>query len=284
MVSNFHLPPVGFGPGSQTVEDDELAYMQLPSGMRTYETHLPEVDDTVAVLPALALLGQIAAAASMVAVGAARMGAEGGQPISFDLSGLDAQNRALIAETMGQGEVSMKILGVPALRVQESVFAGVWCVMGAGVDRIEVATVPGLARDRAFAPVRRGLGAAHPRPEGVVNAPPMLAELLDKSATYAGGEAHVINLSLLPHTEEDLGWLDACLGEGSVTILSRGYGNCRITATATPHVWRVQFYNSTDALILDSLEVTAMPEVALAAPEDLQDSAERIREVLGAIA
>ena len=36
MVSNFHLPPVGFGPGSQSDEDEELGYMQLPSGMRTY--------------------------------------------------------------------------------------------------------------------------------------------------------------------------------------------------------------------------------------------------------
>ena len=98
-----------------------------------------------------------------------------------------------------------------------------------------------------------------------------------------GGAADVINLTLLPHTEEDLTLLDTVLGEGAVTILSRGYGNCRITATATPHVWRVQFYNSTDALILDTIEVTTMPEVALAAREDLEDSAGRIREVLEAI-
>jgi len=274
MVSNFHLPPVGFGPGSQSDEDEELGYMQLPSGMRTYSAHLPEVEDTSAVAPALALLANIAAASEACAAGGMA---------SFDLDGLDAQNRALIAETMGQGEVAMKIRGIPALMVQESVFAGVWSVAGAGVDRIEVGPVPAAALSRAFEPFRPGLGASHPRPDGVVNAPALLAELLDKSATYMGGEAHVINLSLLPHTEEDLVWLEACLGEGAVTVLSRGYGNCRITATATPHVWRVQFYNSTDALILDSFEVTTMPEVALAAREDLEDSAGRILEVLGAI-
>jgi hydrogenase-1 operon protein HyaF len=38
-------------------------------------------------------------------------------------------------------------------------------------------------------------------------------------------------------------------------------------------VWRVQFFNSMDTLILDTLEVTDMPEVVLAAPEDLSDSA-----------
>jgi hypothetical protein len=41
-------------------------------------------------------------------------------------------------------------------------------------------------------------------------------------------------------------------------------------------VWRVQFFNSMDTLILDTLEVTDMPEVVLAAPEDLSDSARRL--------
>ena len=63
----------------------------------------------------------------------------------------------------------------------------------------------------------------------------------------------------------------------------RGYGNCRITATAQPRVWKVQFYNSMDTLILDTYEVTEMPEVALAATEDLTDSAARIRTVIEAI-
>ncbi|TKD14603.1 hydrogenase expression/formation protein [Rhodobacter capsulatus] len=274
MVSNFHLPPVGFGPGSQSDEDEELGYMQLPSGMRTYAAHLPEVEDTSAVAPALKLLSDIAAAAEACALGGMA---------SFDLAGLDAQNRALIAETMGQGEVAMKIRGIPALMVQESVFAGVWSVAGAGVDRIEVGAVPAAALSRAFEPFRKGQTALPPLADGVVNAPALIAELFDKSAAYVGGAADVINLTLLPHTEEDLTLLDTMLGEGAVTILSRGYGNCRITATATPHVWRVQFYNSTDALILDTIEVTVMPEVALAAREDLEDSAGRIREVLEAI-
>ncbi|MBV6635741.1 MAG: hydrogenase expression/formation protein, partial [Mameliella sp.] len=85
------------------------------------------------------------------------------------------------------------------------------------------------------------------------------------------------------HTEEDLAWLDRALGEGAVTILSRGYGNCRVTATALPHVWRVQFFNSQDALILDTFEVTTVPEVAFAAPEDLTDSADRLFKVLEVI-
>ena len=74
------------------------------------------------------------------------------------------------------------------------------------------------------------------------------------------------------------------LGQGSVDILSRGYGNCRVTALALPGSWRVQFFNSMDALILDTFEVTDIPEVAIAAAEDLADSSERLREVREAIA
>ncbi|MGR3545660.1 MAG: hydrogenase expression/formation protein, partial [Roseovarius sp.] len=191
-------------------------------------------------------------------------------------------NRALIAETMGAGEVAIKIHDIPAIAAQESVFAGVWGLKGAGVDAIEVGAVPAQALSRAFAPRRAGREV--PRSAQVVNAPPLLVELRDKSAHFTpGDEAHVINLTLLPHTEADLEWLEAQLGQGSVDILSRGYGNCRITATALAHVWRVRFYNSMDVLILDTFEVTVMPEVALAAPEDLGDSGARILEVLEAI-
>ncbi|WGR59239.1 hydrogenase expression/formation protein [Paracoccus ferrooxidans] len=276
MAQNFHLPPVGFGPGSQPDDGEGLEWLPLPSGMRTYDMHLPEVGNVAPLAPALAMLAEIAAACDRVAQGAA--------PVSFDLSALDAANRALMAETLGQGEVSLRARGVPAVAVQESVFAGVWVLKAEGVDRVEVAPVPQLALTRAFHAQRPAIGALAPRAPGVVNAPALLAELMDKSLSWRSlGDLHVVNLTLLPHTEEDLLWLDQALGEGSVTILSRGYGNCRITATAQDRLWRVQFFNSMDVLILDTFEVTAMPEVVLAAAEDLADSAGRIREVLGAI-
>lgn len=276
MVQNFHLPPIGFGPGSQGDEGEALEYMPLPSGMRTYSTHLPEVEDTGPLAPALALLARLADACDDAAAGGAAQ--------VFDLTGLDAANRALLAETLGQGEVSVKMRGKPALAAQESVFAGVWTISGADVQRIEVAPIPQAAITRAHEAERPALLTLAPRAAGVVNAPALLAELMDHSARFCPGQPpHVVNLTLLPHTPEDLDWLDAALGRGGVTLLSRGYGNCRITATALAAVWRVQFYNSMDTLILDTFEVTTMPEVALAAVEDLSDSAERIREVLEAI-
>ena len=276
MVNPFTLPPTGFGPGSQPLPDDELQYMPMPSGMRTYSAHIPEANDHVALAEALALLEQMAVACEQ--------GAKGGAPVEFDLSTLGPNVRAVVADALGQGEVSMKLRGVPAVMVQESVFAGVWVLAGSGFDRVEVAPVPSLAITRAHRPRRPAIGTLTPRRSGLANAPSILAELMDKSLTLpVGAIPHVVNLSLLPHSPEDLEWLDEALGEGAVTILSRGYGNCRITATAQARVWKVQFFNSMDTLILDTYEVTEMPEVALAADVDLGDSAGRIREVIEAI-
>lgn len=271
MTSDFRLPTGAIGPGTQP-DDQPLEYMAMPSDMRTYAPHVPMVDSRRVPPEARDLLTEIAAAA-------ARAARTGGAE-SFDLSGLAPDSRRLVAETMGEGEVAMKLRGVPALSVQESVFAGIWCLTGHEVDRIEVAPVPTFARERAFDAVTPR-STAEPG-TGVVNAPALLAELNDKSASFAG-ELHVINLTLLPHTEDDLAWLDARLGQGATDILSRGYGNCRVRATATPNVWRVQFFNSVDTLILDTFEVTDIPEVALAAPEDLADSAARLLDVLEAI-
>ncbi len=279
MVGSFFMPPAGFGPGSQDVpEEDRLDWLPLPSGMRTFEMHIPDVDDPAAIAPALALMRGVAAACRRVAAG--------GEAESFDLVPLDERNRRLIAETMGMGEVSLRIPGAPGGERlgQESVFAGVWQVAGPGHDVLEVAPVPRDALAHAFRPIRPGTGAATPRGEGVVNAPPILTELADKARAHRPGDGpHVVNLTLLPHTPEDLAWLDLALGEGGVIFLSRGYGNCRVTATGHAPIWRVQFFNSMDTLILDTFEVTEMPEVVLAAQEDLADSADRIEEVLEAI-
>jgi hydrogenase-1 operon protein HyaF len=276
MVSPFSMPPTGFGPGSQPDPEGELQYMPMPSGMRTYSPHIPDADDIAALAETLAMLAEMAVACDVVAQGA--------PPVSFDLATLSPAARKVMADALGQGEVAMKIRGLPAVMVQESVFAGVWMLLAAGMDVVEVAPVPTLALSRAHLPHSPAIGVLARQVPGLANAPAILAELIDKSLTrLAGDVAHVINLSLLPHTPEDLAWLIEALGEGAVTVLSRGYGNCRVTACAQPHVWKVQFYNSMDTLILDTYEVCEMPEVALAADEDLADSATRIRDVIEAI-
>jgi hydrogenase-1 operon protein HyaF len=45
----------------------------------------------------------------------------------------------------------------------------------------------------------------------------------------------------------------------------------------------VQYFNSMDHLILNTIEVATVPEVALAAPEDFSDSLERLDEWLATL-
>ncbi len=277
MVSNFHLPPFGFGPGSQPVADEdgvELEYMALPTQMQVFEPHLPEIDNEEIFRPALTLLKNIADAASSM----------NGVAKRFDLNDLDDANRGLIDETFGKGEVSCTVACDPLVEILESVFAGIWMVTGDGPDRIEIAAIPDVVLDRAFVTQSPAIGPLTPKMPGVFNAPALITEFMEKSRDWTPGELpHVVNLTLLPHTPEDLNFLEMALGQGSVAIHSRGYGDCKIWSTGLQNVWKVQFFNSQGVLILDTYEVTTIPEVALAASEDFVDSGARLIEVLEAI-
>jgi hydrogenase-1 operon protein HyaF len=90
----------------------------------------------------------------------------------------------------------------------------------------------------------------------------------------------VINLTPLPLSPEDLEFLDERLGKGPVHLLSRGFGDCNIDSTGVPGIWQVRYYNSTEKLILNTLEVTDIPVVACAADEDIAASASRLQDML----
>ncbi|MFT8892166.1 MAG: hydrogenase expression/formation protein [Acetobacter papayae] len=287
MIPSFAVPPKGFGPGSMTQDSEEdLQYLAMPSGVSVYTPHLPELDDINAARPAIAFLEALRDTMAHW---------RAGQSVIVRPEGLDPGNRRIVDDSLGEGEVSIVLEDTAGrIEVQETVFAGLWSMRAfsrtaakGAVPRgqMEVAAFPRVVLARAFPPVRAVPDITSACGEGVVNAPAILTELLDKSAAWQPGTPpHVVNLSLLPHTPEDLDMIERVLGHGTLTILSRGYGNCRITSTATPHVWRVRYFNSMDTLILDTIEVTEVPEVACAAQEDLADSAERLGEICAIIA
>lgn len=282
MSGDLPILPPGFGPGSHG-EEDSLDYLPMPCAMHTFERPaLPEPKQLDKHPIALALLERL-----QEALGAYRVGEQS------RVIGLDRQPKAdlkLLQQILGEGEVAIQIGGQRPARIQETVLAGVWWVqlqIGRGEvvgQWLEVANIPALVRRRAFAEARwPRLGSL---PDDLLNAGPVLVELLDAAkqhAEHACATPHVVNLSLLPFSPEDQRFLAEQLGEGPVTVLSRGYGNCRIASTATPGIWRVQYFNSTDRLILDTLEVTAIPQVACAAQEDIDDSAERLCEIREAL-
>ena len=187
---------------------------------------------------------------------------------------------------LGEGEVSIRIRGPREVHIQETIFAGVWRVQehdeaGRVVrDRLMACPIPGLVTQAARE-------AASPRlrtvavPPGAMNSPALLREIQQQvSARRNGAPAHVVNLTLLPLTPEDHRVLDEAMEPGPVGIMSRGFGSCRVSSTSARDVWRVQYFNSMQTLILNTLEVVEVPEVALAAPEDLVDSRERLGELV----
>lgn len=209
------------------------------------------------------------------------------EPIALDM--LTDIERSLVDQMLGEGEVAARVMGETGAQTQESVFAGVWRVhcreAEAGArDTIEVGAFP-----RSIAAAARADGQPLPPlpatlPQDAMNAPAVLEELRVRARAWLSGRANgaprVVNLSLLPLTAGDSALFEQQLGRGRVMVLSRGYGNCRILNTRATGVWRVTYFNSRDMIVLDTLEVGDVPEVACAARQDLEDSAGRLAEVL----
>lgn len=285
MSNQFYGRPIGIpivGVGTQPAEegDESFNFTGSPGEMPTYHPPiLPEPEEIADLVVAKQLLQQLQQGLAQYQVGQSAL--------VVDLQGLDAANLDLINQVLHEGEVSIVYNGTPKIQIQESVLTGVWRVRaydGAGIlisDVVEVADIPSIVRNKAFAlssPLNTDLNQV---PHGVLNAPALITEIAEKMQTWQSGDlAHVINLSLLPLSPEDLAFLGERLGVGEVTILSRGYGNCRIGSTQKRSVWWVKFYNSEDALILNTIEIVDVPEVARAAPEDIADSAVRLKEIL----
>lgn len=281
----FPIPVVALGPGSQPLEeDDALDFIPMPQGMDTFNP--PRLPD--AVEPAM----RTASLDVLRALHAGMLGthADGTRYPLMHLDSLDPAVCRLVNEALGEGEVSAVAQGEVTLRVQETAFAGIWRVFyldrsGATIaDCIEVCAIPAELVSHARAAAGATLREV-PLPPGVMNAPALLTELQDAVLRRREGDpAHVINLTLLPLVSEDVEVLQTALGAGAVVVLSRGYGNCRITSTCLTDTWWVRYYNSSDQLILNTIEVTDMPEVALASTEDLADSRARLGEWIDAIA
>jgi hydrogenase-1 operon protein HyaF len=255
-MKDFPIPVVAIGPGTQT-EDETLDYLPMPKDMDTYRAPmLPEPEELAGRDAARAALNQVLALLDRTA-----QRGPGGQ---VSLNGMPAADLALVNQIMGEGEASALVRepdGQLEVRVQEAVLAGVWRLMTFRLtartalvdDVIEVGPVPALLRAIAVDDVwpagtmPQWVGAL---PPSVQNAPMLLEELRDQVADWQPGKLpHVVNLTLLPVTPQDIGFLDHHLGTGRVLMLSRGYGNCRISNTRMRNCWRVVYYNSMDKVI-----------------------------------
>ncbi|HEX4884279.1 MAG TPA: hydrogenase expression/formation protein [Casimicrobiaceae bacterium] len=275
----FPVPVVG--PGSQAEDDAELQVLAMPREVATFA--MPSVPEAASVDALRAARDLLAAFHGAFCAWTPGNGAAGPR---LPLDGVGDGALKVVNEVLGEGEVAIQVGGARRFRIQESVFAGVWrvCALDAdgrlAEDWIEAAPVPQVALDAAR-------GAADARlapvdlPAGVMNSPALVAELGQQLAQRTpGAPTHVVNLTLFPLTADDHEVLARALPVGPVAMISRGFGNCRITSTLVKDVWRVQYFNSMNTLILNTIEVVDVPEVALAATEDLVDSRGRLAELI----
>lgn len=278
----FPIPVVAtglIGPGTQADAGEDFSYLPIPREVATFS--MPEVPQDADVLA-------IARARDVLSAFVDGMLVPPGAPVQ--LLGLPPDVVEVLNQTLGEGEVSIRVAlrngSQHDVRIQETVFAGVWrerhySPYGALLsDLLLAAPIPPIALHFAES-TSTPIVPAIDIPAGAMNAPALLSEIRAAVAGFAPErEARVINLTLLPLTQEDSALLERALPAGSVAVLSRGFGNCRVTSTAVRHLWRVQYFNSMQTLILNTLEVTRVPEVALAADEDLADSRERLQDLV----
>lgn len=205
----------------------------------------------------------------------------------FRLANLNDLESKLVADVLGEGEVA----GVVALpdgslaQIQESVLAGIWRVRletDATSEYLEIGAIPEIVR-RAAADLTSADFEIGQVPEGAMNVLPVLAEIRERAQAWRPGiRSQIINFTLLPMSPVDMSFLQDTIRNGPIQLVSRGYGTCRVLSTGIRNVWSVQFFNAMDTIILDTLEVGGVPAVALAADEDFEDSAERLREIIEA--
>lgn len=275
----FPIPVVGLGPGSQP-EDPDLSYMPLPREIEGFDMpYLPTAEEVTNLAAAKQVMADLITALK------AYDGDASQYPV-LDITHLDSENRALINQLLGEGEVSAMTKPVAGgeLRIQESVFAGIWRVLeedGQGnviADRIEACPIPHQVWQEAQAFGRAEAVMPDPGNVPLMNAGHVMQEIAAKLSQPLGIEPYIINFSLLPMSPEDMAYIDACLGGGNSGVFSRGYGKCRVMSTALKNVWKVQYFNGMNSILLDTIEITRIPEVALASMEDLEDSLLRLEE------
>jgi hydrogenase-1 operon protein HyaF len=275
-VKPFSIPVRAIGPGSQPQDAEPLDILPLPTAMSTFRMPVvPEAADRTAMARARDVLADLLERLE------AWNGADGAHP-RLEVTLLDGDALDILNQVLGEGEVSISSGRArdphPGEPVRGRLACSGWTATG-GASRTRSSLLDSAAPEVA-ASAATGLRAVE-IPVGAMNSPALLTEIREWIRRYRPDQpAHVVNLTLLPLAPADHRVLEQALPVGAVAVMSRGFGNCRITSTTAPHVWRVQYFNNMQTLILNTIEVVDVHEVAIAAADDLADTRERLAELV----
>lgn len=109
------------------------------------------------------------------------------------------------------------------------------------------------------------------------NAPVLLREIAELVRHLLdGGEASAIDLRAMPLTPADLDWLHETLGQGQVVATLEAEGESTLSETVCPGVWWVTHRNEQGAVVSEFIEVTFVPELLEAHPDDVEIGLEHL--------
>ncbi len=212
----------------------------------------------------------------------------GGPDQRIDLSQLDMAAHAALADRLGQGEVRVTVRSPVAAAIDEARLAGVWRVHrsadagDATSESLEVGAAPATL-SRALADIADAPLCVAGGPADAMRARSLLTEIDHRASRHRlDGVPRVIDLTTLPLGPADRLLLDRVLGSGPVEAVASCFGRCHARATPRRHVWRVSYVNADDRLLLETVEICAIPSGIIAQREDMTDGRARLATLIAA--
>jgi hydrogenase-1 operon protein HyaF len=113
------------------------------------------------------------------------------------------------------------------------------------------------------------------------NVEPLLHEIRHALKRLADGEdGTVIDLKSLPMAPGEERRIEEALGEGEVRAELQALGPTVVQETAYPGVWLVTHRNAENEVVARFIEVTRMPDILMAQPEDIARGIEKLESEL----
>lgn len=107
----------------------------------------------------------------------------------------------------------------------------------------------------------------------------LLEEICDQLETVCReGGRHVVELTNLPITPQDLSLFAEFLGTGEVTASIEASGKTEVRETGYSGVWWIRYLGSEGNVITEQLEIASIPLIVTAHPDDMRSGAARLRQ------